>query len=120
MRRTLYFAGFIGFILIIGLTVFGCAKGGGSPSSVSKQFYTALEKGDTKAVNELMTPESAEMMAMFMEKAKGTIASKGGVTKTEETINGDTAVVKTTFKDGSTEELNLVKVDGKWKIIMKK
>jgi hypothetical protein len=55
-----------------------------------------------------------------MEKAKGMVAAKGGITNTEETIDGDTAIVETTFKDGSTEELNLVKVDGKWKVTIDK
>ena len=120
MRRNLFLVGFIGFIMIIGLTVFGCGKGGGSPSSVTKQFYTALEKGDQNAINELMTEKDAQMMSMFMEKAQGTVSARGGVAKTEETIDGDTAKVKTTFKDGSTEELNLVKIDGKWKVTMEK
>ena len=119
MKKTLFLIGVVSFALIIGFTVLGCG-GGGSPSSVVKQLFTAIEKGDAKNLNELMTPESAAMMGMFMEKAKGSMTEKGGITKTEETINGDTAVVKATFKDGSTDELKLVKVDGKWKVTIDK
>ncbi|MDR2476769.1 MAG: DUF4878 domain-containing protein [Treponema sp.] len=115
MKKYSFLLGLIGFMLII-----GCSKGGGSPSDVAKQLYTALEKGDAKTVGELMTPEAAQMMTMFMEKAKGMVTAKGGITSTEETIDGDTAVVKTTFKDGSIEELEFVKIDGKWKVTINK
>ena len=120
MKRKMFLVGLISFMMIIGLTFTACGSGGGSPSNVAKQFYTALEKGDAKAAGELMTPESAQMIVMFMEKAKGAITDKGGIDHSEETINGDTAIVKTTFKDGSTEELSLVKVDGKWKVTIDK
>lgn len=120
MKRFLFLVGVVSFALIFCFTVIGCGKSGGSPSSVAKQLYAALEKGDAKAIGELMTPESAQMMAMFMEKAKGMVTAKGGITDTEETIDGDTAVVTTTFKDGSTEDLKLVKVDGKWKVTIDK
>ena len=120
MKKYSFLVGLIGFTLIIGFVIVGCSKGGGSPSDVAKQLYVAIEKGDAKTVGELMTPEAAQMMTMFMEKAKGMVAAKGGITGTEETIDGDTAVVKTTFKDGSTEELEFVKVDGKWKVTINK
>lgn len=120
MKKTFSLIGLISLILIIGLAIVGCSKGGGSPSNVAKQLYAAIEKGDAKTIGELMTPEAAQMMVMFLEKAKGMITAKGGITKTEETINGDKAVVKTTFKDGSTEELNFVKIDGKWKANIEK
>jgi hypothetical protein len=120
MRKNWFSIGLISLMLIIGLAIIGCSKGGGSPSSVARQLYAALEKGDAKAVGELMVPEAAQAMLMFAEKAKGMIAAKGGITNTEEIIDGDTAVVKTTFKDGTVEELSLVKVDGKWKVTINK
>jgi ketosteroid isomerase-like protein len=120
MKRILFSIGTISFLLIIGLTVLGCGGSGGSPSSVVKRLYTAFEKGDTKAVNELMEPEAAAMMVMFIEMAKEQAAQTGSITKTEETIDGDTAVVKATFKDGSTDDYDLVKVGGKWKVTIKK
>jgi ketosteroid isomerase-like protein len=120
MKKLSFLMGFIGFALMIGFLFLGCNKGGGSPSDVTRKLYTAIEKGDAKAVGELMTPEAAQTMTMFMEKAKGMVAAKGGITTTKETIDGDTAVVETTFKDGSSEELNLVKVDGKWKVTIEK
>jgi ketosteroid isomerase-like protein len=118
MKKIITLVGAVGLVLIVGFTVLNC--GGGSPSSVVRKLYTAFEKGDTKAINELMTPESAAMMIMFLEKIKGSVTEKGGIEKTEEKIDGNKAVVKTTYKDGSTDELNLVKVDGKWKVTIDK
>ncbi|MCL2025629.1 MAG: SUMF1/EgtB/PvdO family nonheme iron enzyme [Leptospirales bacterium] len=96
---------------------------GDSPSAVVRKLYTALEKRDLKAINELMTSESAGLMtlAIGMEMSKGNTGKEEfGIIKTEETINGDTAVVNVTSKDGGTSEWDLVKVDGKWKVILKK
>ncbi|MDR2481248.1 MAG: DUF4878 domain-containing protein [Spirochaetaceae bacterium] len=119
VKRALFLVGFTGFVLAAGLLI-GCNKGESSPSDVTRQLYMALEKGDAKTIGELMTPEAAQTMAVFSEKMKGVVAAKGGITSAEETIDGDTAMVRTTFKDGSTEVLNLVKIDGKWKVTINK
>jgi hypothetical protein len=116
MRRTLTLVSAISLTLVMGLSVIGC--GGSSPSKVVRQFYAALEKGDAKAIGELSTPETAELLIPFLEKAKGMAAAYGGITNTEETINGDTATVSVTYKNGSTENYDLVKVNGKWKVSM--
>ena len=120
MRKGLSLTAIIGIILIIGFVAIGCSKGGGSPSNVVKQLYSAIEKGDTKASSELMTPKAAEIILTFGEKMKGEVVAKGGITGMEEKINGDKATVKTTFKDGSSENFDLVKVDGKWKVDINK
>ena len=48
------------------------------------------------------------------------MAEKGGIAKTEETIDGDRATVIVTYNDGSTDDIKLVKVNGKWQISMEK
>jgi uncharacterized membrane protein YvbJ len=65
-----FLLGLTGFALIMGFMVIGCAKGGASPSSVTKQLYAALEKGDAKAVGELMTPEAAQTYGHVYGKSK--------------------------------------------------
>jgi hypothetical protein len=67
-----------------------------------------------------MEPESAGLMLMFMEKAQGMLTEQGSITNTEETITGDTAVVIVTFQDGSTEQYDLVRRDGKWLVTFDK
>ena len=119
MKRSFYFTGLISLMLIIGLAVTSCG-GGSSPTNVVKQLHTAIEKGDTKKIGELMTPEAAGMMTMMGDKAKGMLASYGSITNTEETIDGDTATVVVTYKNGETSDFDLVKVDGKWKVSVDK
>ena len=129
MKKTFLLASLISIMLIVGLVLIGCGGDKNSPSGVAKQFYAAAEKGDFKGMTALMDPQSAQFMAAMGEKIEGAVNSeggvkesvntKGGVVKTEETIDGDTAKVKLTFKDGSTEDLDLVKVDGKWKVTIK-
>ena len=115
MKKYLYFMGLISLILVIVLEVISCGSGN-SPTSVVKQLHTAIEKGDTKKIGELMTPEAAGMMIMMGDKARGMLASYGAITNTTETIYGDTATVVVTYKNGETSDFDLVKVDGKWKV----
>jgi len=119
MKRYLYFIGLISLILIIGLAVTSCGSGS-SPTSVVKQLHTAIEKGDSKKIGELMTPDGAEMVIMMGDKMKGVLASYGDITGTKETIEGDTATVVVTYKNGETSDYDLVKVDGKWKVSVDK
>ena len=119
MKKVLSIAGIISLMLIIGFAAISCGKKG-SPSSVVKNFYAAVEKGSTEEFTKLMAPGEGEVMLMLAEKAKGMITSRGGIKNVEETITGDKAVVKTFFKDDSTEELHLVNVDGEWKVTLEK
>jgi hypothetical protein len=112
--------GLFGLALAISLAI-GCNLGGSAPTKVVKDFHVAVEKGDTKAFNELMTPKAAEFMTPFVEKAKGQAQKEGKkITETKETIDGDKAVVEVTYEDGETSKFDLVKLDGKWKIDINK
>ena len=135
--------GLISLMLIMGLNFIVHSQTGVTPSSVVKQFYTTVEKGDSQAVSKLLiSPKKLQedsVLAMFAGKSdevsamqklaeiqmnmlmggqdlKKELATKGGLVSTKETINGNKAIVKATHKDSSTWTFNLVKVDGKWKI----
>jgi ketosteroid isomerase-like protein len=116
MNKKMSLIGLVSFMLIIGIMFASCGKTGKSPSNVVKQFYTAMEKDDKDALNEALTPETMQTFSMFHEKIKGALVENGKIAKTEETINGETAVVKVTYENGETESYDLVKRDGKWKI----
>ena len=119
MKKHFSFFGIISLLLITGIVVIGCS-GGGSPTSVVKKLHTAIEKEDSKEIGQLMTPEAAQFVVMLGEKAKGMVSAYGGIEKTEETIDGDNAVVKVEYKNGETGEFELVKIDGKWKVTIDK
>jgi ketosteroid isomerase-like protein len=108
------FSRLIGFALIIGFVVMGCSNG--SPTNVVKQYYAALAKGDAKTLGKVMTPKGAANLTQFLSKAKDHVTALGKITNTEETIDGDTGTVKVTFSNGDTEEIDVIKIDGKWKV----
>ena len=135
MKKHLNMAGtLLGPALTIALVFNGC--GGTGPSNVTRQFIAALEKGDMAALDKYATPETAKLFNGLMEMSekmakdkskakedfKDTIKDslKGGIVSIEEAITGDKAVVTLKFKDGSTDKVDLVKVDGKWKVAVKK
>jgi len=119
MKKHFSFIGLISLLLIIGFAVIGCSSAD-NPASVVKKLHTAIEKGDSKAIGQLMTPEAAQMIILMGEKAKGTIDSFGGIAKTEESIDGNNATVIVTYKNGETSDYELVKIDGKWKVAIDK
>lgn len=121
MKKIKGIIGIFIILLIAGITV-SCDKKG-SPKSVIRQFYKAVEQGNTEEFTNLMAPGEDEVMKMFAEKAKGMVEGRGGtsgIKKFEETIDGDKAIVKTTFKDETTEELHLLNVDGEWRVTLEK
>jgi len=118
MKINFSFIGLIGLLLVTGIVIISC--GSGSPTSTVKKLHTAIEKGDSKAIGQLTTPQAEQMMAIMGEKAKGMLTSYGGIEKTEETINDNNAVVKVIYKNGETSNYDLVKVDGEWKVTINK
>jgi hypothetical protein len=103
---------------ILGLVVIaffaGCSAS--TPTAAAQKFFAAIEKNDTKALGEVATPETVELIAAFGEKLPNALAEYGKATFGPETIDGDTAVVPVTFANGEGDNLDLVKVDGKWKV----
>jgi len=108
----------VALVAIIGVAVTSC--GGGSPSAVARKAITAVKKGDKKGIEATFTPEAAGLIVSMLEKAQGQFNEKGDIDKMTETINGDKATVNVTYKDGSTEDISLVKLDGKWKVTISK
>ena len=120
MKKNFVFSWIVGFILIIGLVIIGCNKteADDSPSSVMKQCLESILKGDAKTVSELwVEPEPAlRVFATITDLDKADAAEILKTGRFEETIKGNKAVVKAIYKDGSTSEMDFVKVNRKWKI----
>ena len=88
-----------------------------SPKAAVLKFAKAVEQNDTKAMAKVATPETVQLMAMFGPKIQGMIAAQaGGKPKVTEKINGDTAVVTIILEDGDEMNIDLIKVNGKWKV----
>jgi outer membrane lipoprotein-sorting protein len=115
MKKTIFVIGLV-FLAFLA----GCAGAGGSPKSVVQKFYKAIEENDSKALAEVATSDTAQLIAMFGTKVQGMVKENGKIKTMTESINGDTATVKVTFENGEEEDIDLVKVDGKWKVTISK
>ena len=114
-------------LLVCSFALVGCG-GGSSPGDVVKEFATAMEAGDTEKVKELAPAMgmAGDKLDSMVQMGAMEIKNKKGIERieiTEETIDGDTAVVKATthFGDGTKEEgepMKLAKIDGKWVVDM--
>jgi ketosteroid isomerase-like protein len=91
-----------------------------SPKAALQKFAKAVEKNDMKALADVATPETVQLVAAFGSKIQGYLATaeteKGKVKTVTEKIDGDTAVVTVAYENGDEEDFDLVKVDGKWKV----
>jgi ABC-type glycerol-3-phosphate transport system substrate-binding protein len=104
--------------LVLGLASCGGGGGGSGPSAVVKSFYAASGKGDAAAIDNLCEPETAKLIKGLLgnDAFKNQTLEKGKITKTTETIDGDTATVVVSFEKADDTPVNLVRIDGKWKV----
>ena len=108
-------------IITAALLVLGMAScGGSSPTATAKAFITAAQKGDSKAMEKVATKDTVTLMGMFGEKVADSLKDYGKVTNSTEKIDGDKATVSLTFENGETEEISLIKQDGKWLVNISK
>ena len=111
------------FLLLI-LSLFMVACSGNSPKSVASDFLTALNKGDIDEAKKYCDASTADLLDLVGRLAKNKIKeeAKGGkftITKVEE--DGDAAKVYYTMDQEEKEKsLDLKKIDGKWKVTIKK
>jgi hypothetical protein len=106
----------VNLLIVVSLLLAMASCGGGSPTAAVRAFMTALEKGDTKAMEKVATPETVALIAAFGEKATESMEEYGKITYGDEKIDGDKATVKVSFANGQSSDVDLIKVDGKWKV----
>jgi len=101
--------------------VLGMAScGGSSPTAAAKAFFEAAQKGDAKAMEKVATKDTTQLMGMFGSKVADSMKDYGKITNTTEKIDGDKATVSLTFENGKTEEVTLIKENGKWMVNISK
>ena len=114
MKKKYFVAGLVLIVLLAGCSL------ANSPRAAVQKFFKAVEKNDIKAMAQVATPETVQLMAMFGTKVQGMIAANpnGRIKSISEAIEGDTAVVTVIFENGEETNIDLVKADGKWKVSM--
>jgi membrane-bound lytic murein transglycosylase B len=97
------------------LVLMAACSAANSPSAVVREYYRALEKNDAKALAKVTTSQTAAILSQFETKAQEHVVSLGAIKTVTEEIDGDTAVVTVTFENDE-EQIDVIKVDGKWKV----
>ena len=87
-----------------------------SPETTVQDFYNAIERNDIIALYDVATDDLIQLLLMFGDKAREAIMEEGKIKSMTHTINGDKAVVNITFDSGQTSNLDLIRLDGKWKV----
>lgn len=105
---------------VVGL-LFACS--GGGPRSTAESFVKEMSKGNLTEAGKYCTQEAAAMLTLAasmgpMDEMKEAFSE---VKYVREEIDGDKA--KVFFKDKEGEEIDpvdLVKIDGEWKVVLSK
>ena len=108
---------------ILVLVIVSCG-GGDTPKSVAENFLKALNKMDYETAKKYGSEDTGkllDMMSGFSKLMPDSAKQDRSFEMKDEKINGDKATVLYTASGEEGEQsLNLVKIDGKWKVAMSK
>ena len=118
----------IGLVLVFSAFMFSCGGGSDNPADVAKDFLIALAEQDYDTAKDLGTTETVQLITMIegmaamipMEEVEADKENIKTLKMGEVEIDGDNAVVYYGTDKKSDEKIDLQKVDGKWKVAMKK
>ena len=120
-----------GVAALAGALLVGCS-GGNTPAAVAKAYITALFEGKideamAMTANGAGLAQDPKIRAMF-SSLPAMVAQKGGLNSIEvvsSEVKGDSATVRIriNYNNGTSDsedknDLNLVRVDGKWKVVI--
>jgi hypothetical protein len=103
------------FLLLLACLLAGCSP---SPRSVAVEFMTELSKGNVTRAKALATPQAAQMIDM--SASLGALPSGPFEFVSEEILSDSKARVTLRNGNGKTEKVDLVKIDGDWKVALSK
>ena len=107
--------------ILLSMTLFVTSCGGSTPQKTVQGFINAMADGDLEAAEKYVTEDGKKIFALL--KMAGTDDMKEEMAELKKAeikdvkIDGDKATV-TLGADDDTDDINLVKVDGEWKIDM--
>ena len=115
-------------VLLLAVSFMTSCGGGNNPESVAEDFLVALGTQDYEKARELGTERTAQLVSLVQGMAD--MAKKDGedvdvdnmpdIEFTNTEIDGDKATCFYTSADGEEKKINLLKVDGEWKVDMTK
>ncbi|MCD4793044.1 MAG: DUF4878 domain-containing protein [Bacteroidales bacterium] len=115
----------IGFVLLFSFFMVSCGGSSDNPQDVAKNFMEALTDQDYDKAKDLGTENTIMMIGMIESMAsmapEGEEAEDmGEITWGETEIDGDKATCFYSTPDKADQQVDLLKVDGDWKVDMKK
>jgi hypothetical protein len=118
MKKNIFFPLITGFIFLL----YSCYAPN-SPSAAVRNAFAAAEKGDWDKFDEYSIGGTGEFFitrSLIISRTMGFLDRYGGLKNIiSETVNGNQATVKATFKKGKDYDLQLIMHDGRWKIFYK-
>lgn len=115
----------IGFVLLFSFFMVSCGGSSDNPQDVAEEFMTALTDKDYDKAKDLGTENTVMMIGMIESMAsmapEGEEAEEmGEITWGETEIDGEKAICYYSTPDKADQQVDLIKVDGDWKVDMKK
>ncbi len=115
------------FISVVVAVVMMASCSSPSPKDITNDYYKAIQKGDFEKALSYTTVSDSEEIKKEVEKMKGLEVKipEFEIVSEEISEDGNTAVVEVKYKftssfnsepEESTNEVKLIKEDGKWKI----
>lgn len=106
-------------LFAVAAIMFSCS--GGGPRSVAESFMTDFSKGKVEQAAQYCTDEAGGFLKTMAQMAPDQVENKDfKFNFVREEIDGDTAKVFFTDEAGEEDSIDLVKVDGKWKVTIVK
>jgi hypothetical protein len=113
MRKTV-----ISFTLVFLLTIVGCSD---DPRKTAQLFFENLGEGKISEAKKYGTGQTGDFIDMAVSIGDIPFEPDVKFIFVSQTIEGNEAVVRYQEKEGGkVETMNLVKIDGQWKVSLKK
>ena len=88
-----------------------------TPETATEVFVNAAIAGNIPQMTWSMTEDSAALLVLYADpnKIRNFFSNKGGIARIEQVSNdGNIAITRVTFRDGSTEQFRLYRGNYEW------
>ena len=109
------------FIIAIGMTALAVgiasARAAYTPETATRAFVEAAMTGNIDQMTWSMTNDAAALLTLYGDanRIRNYFSNKGRITRVEQVSNnGNVAVTRVTFSDGSTEQFRLIRGAYEW------
>ena len=107
-------------VLFLTLALLGLAGCSPTPSATAEKFTVALAKGDVTTAKKYCTQSTAQMLDFAVSMGSVQAQPDFKFVVTEQEIDGNRATVRFKNDKGEEEKIDLVKIDGRWQVEIRK